>query len=284
MRNVLLAGNVDYPSTAADYLAVPDGAIAIFNKGALLATPTDTGGPVLDQPIQLVLGRSVNKGGPVSIEVDVHTLDIVKGKYVAATTFNSSVTIPSPVVDKDYTIVIMKKGIQFNERATWTVTHKVKSGDNANTIAAALTKSINFNTVGHGCTAAVHAAKITITAEKTGVDYVVVPSDDLTGVAVEDYVAGIAGYGDAKYVEHLLSEGASDKGFEYTYRDGDTIYHNYPEKVSGNSFTIYTLTFGTTRAGAKVRDERVKQIVQLCIPTGATQIDKLDKIFALQRK
>ena len=284
MRNVLLAGSVDYPSTAADYLAVPDGAIAIFNKGALLATPTDTDDPVLDQPIQLVLGRSVDKGGPVSIEVDVHTLDIVKSKYVAATTFNSSVTIPSPVVDKDYTIVIMKKGIQFNERATWTVTHKVKSRDTANTIAAALTKSINFNTVGHGCTAAASAAKITITAEKTGVDYVVVPSDDLTGVAVADYVAGIAGYGDAKCVEHLLSEGASDKGFEYTYRDGDTIYSNYPEKVSGNSFTIYTLTFGTTRAGAKVRDERVKQIVQLCIPTGAAQIDKLDKIFALQRK
>lgn len=284
MRNVLLAGSVDYPSTAADYLAVPDGAIAIFNKGALLATPTGIDDPVLDQPIQLVLGRSVDKGGPVSIEVDVHTLDIVKGKNVAATTFKSSVTIPSSIVDKDYTIVIMKKGIQFNERATWTVTHKVKSGDTADTIAAALTKSINFNTVGHGCKAAVSAAKITITAEKAGVDYVVVPSDDLTGVTVADYAAGIAGYGDAKYVEHLLSEGASDKGFEYTYRDGDTIYHNYPEKVSGNSFTIYTLTFGTTRAGAKVRDERVKQIVQLCIPTGAAQIDKLDKIFALQRK
>lgn len=284
MRNVLLAGSVDYPSAAADYLAVPDGAIAIFNKGALLATPTGTGDPVLDQPIQLVLGRSVDKGGPVSIEVDVHTLDIVKGEYVAATTFKSSVTIPSPVVDKDYTIVIMKKGIQFNERATWTVTHKVKSGDTADTIAAALTKSINFNTVGHGCKAAVSTAKITITAEKAGVDYVVVPSDDLTGTAVADYTAGIAGYGDAKYVEHLLSEGASDKGFEYTYRDGDTIYPNYPEKVSGNSFTIYTLTFGTTRAGAKVRDERVKQIVQLCIPTGAAQIAKLDKIFALQRK
>lgn len=284
MRNVLLAGSVDYPSTAADYLAVPDGAIAIFNKGALLATPTGTGDPVLDQPIQLVLGRSVDKGGPVSIEVDVHTLNIVKGEHVAATTFKSSVTILSPVVDKNYTIVIMKKGIQFNERATWTVTHKVKSGDTANTIAAALTESINFNTVGHGCKAAVSAAKITITAEKAGVDYVVVPSDDLTGAAVADYAAGIAGYGDAKYVEHLLSEGASDKGFEYTYRDGDTIYHNYPEKVSDNSFTIYTLTFGTTRAGAKVRDERVKQIVQLCIPTGAAQIAKLDKIFALQRK
>lgn len=284
MRNVLLAGSVDYPSAAADYLAVPDGAIAIFNKGVLLATPTGTDDPVLDQPIQLVLGRSVDKGGPVSIEVDVHTLDIVKGEYVAATTFKSSVTIPSPVVDKDYTIVIMKKGIQFNERATWTVTHKVKSGDTADTIAAALTKSINFNTVGHGCKAAASTAKITITAEKAGVDYVVVPSDDLTGTAVADYTAGIAGYGDAKYVEHLLSEGASDKGFEYTYSDGDTIYPNYPEKVSGNSFTIYTLTFGTTRAGAKVRDERVKQIVQLCIPTGAAQIAKLDKIFALQRK
>lgn len=284
MRNVLLAGNVDYPSAAADYFAVPDGAIAIFNKGALLATPTGTGDPVLDQPIQLVLGRSVDKGGPISIEVDVHTLDVVKGENVAATTFKSSVTIPSPVVDKDYTIVIMKKGIQFNERATWTVTHKVKSGDTADAIAAALTKSINFNTVGHGCKAAVSAAKITITAEKAGVDYVVVPSDDLTGTAVTDYTAGIAGYGDAKYVEHLLSEGASDKGFEYTYRDGDTIYPNYPEKVSGNSFTIYTLTFGTTRAGAKVRDERVKQIVQLCIPTSAAQIAKLDKIFALQRK
>lgn len=284
MRNVLLAGSVDYPSAAADYLAVPDGAIAIFNKGALLATPTGINDPVLDQPIQLVLGRSVDKGGPVSIEVDVHTLDIVKGEYVAATTFKSSVTIPSPVVDKDYTIVIMKKGIQFNERATWTVTHKVKSGDTADTIAAALTKSINFNTVGHGCKAAASTAKITITAEKAGVDYVVVPSDDLTGTAVDDYTAGIAGYGDAKYVEHLLSEGASDKGFEYTYRDGDTIYPNYPEKVSDNSFTIYTLTFGTTRAGAKVRDERVKQIVQLCIPTGAAQIAKLDKIFALQRK
>lgn len=284
MRNVLLAGSVDYPSAAADYMAVADGAIAIFNKGALLAVPTGTGDPVLDKPIQLVLGRSADKGGPISIEVDVHSLEVTKGENVAATKFTGAVTIPNPVVDKDYTIVIMKKGIQFNERATWTVTHKAKSGDTADKIAAALTKSINFNTVGHGCKATVAAAKITITAEKSGLDYEIIPSDDLFGTAVTDVTAGLAGYGDAEYVKHLLSEGASDKGFEYTYRDGDTIYPNYPEQVSGNSFIIYTLTFGTIREGAKVRDERVKQIVQLCIPTGAAQIAKLDKIFALQRK
>lgn len=284
MKQILIAGNVAYPTAAADYLAVDAGAIAVFNKGALVAAPTGTGDPVLTDTISIVLGRSADNGGPISInEIDLKTLNIVKGAYKAATKFTAAVTIPTPVIGKDYTIIVMKKGVQFNERATWTSTIQAVDGDTATTLAEKLVKSINGNTIGSEVTATNAAGKITITAVKSGADYNIVPADKLTGVAVTDVTIGFPAYGDKAFVANLASEAAADRGFEYTYRDGDSVNPGYPMAVDASSYTIYTLHFANHRKTG-TRDEPTKQYVTIAVPTGAAQITTLDKIFALDRK
>lgn len=284
MKQILIAGNVAYPTAAADYLAVAAGAVAVFNKGALLVTPTGTGDPILTEPISIVLGRAAANGGPIAInEIDVKTLSVVKGVYKAGTKFTAAITIPTPVIGKDYTIIVMKKGVQFNERATWTSTVQAVDGDTATTLATKLVKSINDNTIGSEVTATNAAGKITITAVKTGVDYNVVPADKLMGTAVTDVTIGFPAYGDGTFVANLASEAAADRGFEYTYRDGDSVNPGYPMAVDADSYTIYTLHFANHRKTG-THDEPTKQYVTIAVPTGAAQIASLDKIFALERK
>lgn len=283
MRQILIANNVAYSAAVADYLALTEGSIGIFKDGVFIP---DDAVDEIDTPISIVLGRSALNGGPISInEIDTKSCKITKTVYKAAATYTGSVTIPVPVIGKDYTIVVMKKGIQFNERATWTVTTQAKENDTADIIAASLAKSINFNANNSGVTAVANATKIVITAVTKGLDYTITPSDFLYGVKVTDETTGTKAIGDKMYVQHLASEAAADRGFGSTYRDGDNVIPGYPIEVNADSYTIYTLSFANSRkSGTGVINHTVNQILTIAVPTGSTQIVSLDKIFALINK
>ena len=274
MNQLFIAGNVAYPVAAADYMALANGAIGIFDKAGALVSTALSGKTDF---VSLVLGRGTKQ--PLVInEVDLKTLSVVKGAYIAATTFTSTMTIPTPTAGKEYGIIVIKEGTVFNERNTWTFLELAKTGDTATTVANRLVKAIKANTVSSGVTASNVAGAITITASEAGVDYTVVGAEALFGVAPTSVTQGIAAYGDAKYIQNLASKAAAGKGFNYTYPEGVDIYPGYPESVPAASYTIYTLRFATS-SKARTIETPIPQIVQIAVPTGAAQIATLNTIF-----
>ena len=283
MRQFLLGKNVAY-ATGSDLSAVADGAIGVFyNKNGQL-TVTATGTEVTKEAM-LVLGRPSADGGPIVLPIFKNNFSFVKGVYSAATKFTAEVTIPTPTKIGDYSLIIVLKGAKFNERNKWTAMVHVKDVSiTPAKLAEELTKTINNNSVGSGVKAEVSEAKITITADKPGINYAVLGADELFDISVNVTAEGISAYGDANYVKDLADKAAADAGFEYTYRDAYYyLYPNYPinplkaKDVEDTGFTIFTLRFAEPR-NVKTRDEVVNQIIQVAFPTGADAITTFETV------
>jgi hypothetical protein len=277
MRQLILAGNVAYPS-AATLNAVPAGACGFYynNNGQLAA---DSDGSHITREGMLVLGRAAADGGPVVLPVFKNNFSYVKGVYQAATAFKATIKIAAPTKIGEYSLIVVKKGQQFNYRNKWTATVLVTDVTmTADALAKALADQINNNTIGHGCIANASSSTITVDAQEKGVDYDIVGADWLIGQAVSITSAGIPAYGDAAYVTDLANKAAADAGFEYTfYTWTRNLYPNYPlnplkaADAEDAGYTIFTLRFAEPR-DVKTRDEVVNQIIQVVFPTGATGI------------
>lgn len=284
MRQVILAGNVAYP-TQTELTSVAAGAVGFYyNNNGQLAVDND--GTHITREGMLVLGRAADNGGPVVIPIFKNNFSFVKGAYQAATKFKATVVIAAPTRLGEYSLIVVKKGMDFNYRYKWTATVLVTDVTmTATQLADALVAQINNNTVAHGCTASNAAGTITITAVESGKDYDVVGADLLMGQAVTINTAGIPAYGDAAYVTDLANKAAADAGFEYTfYAWTQNLYPNYPlnplkaADAADTGFTIYTLRFAEPR-DVKTRDEVVNQIVQVIFPTGATGMATFETVL-----
>lgn len=277
MRQLILAGNVAYPS-AATLDAVPAGACGFYynNNGQLAA---DSDGSHITREGMLVLGRAAADGGPVVLPVFKNNFSYVKGVYQAATAFKATIDIAAPTRIGGHSLIIVKKGQRFNYRNKWTATALVTDVTmTADALAKALAKQINNNTISHGCTASASSSTITINAQEIGVDYDIVGADWLMGQEIKSKSAGIPAYGDAAYVADLANKAAADAGFEYTfYTWSRNLYPNYPlnplkvADAKDEGYTIFTLRFAEPR-NVKTRDEVVNQIIQVAFPTKATVI------------
>ena len=218
----------------------------------------------------IALGRPDNEGGPIVLPFYNNDFSYSKGVYQAATKFSANLTIPAPTTIGSYSIIIAKKGVQFNERNKWTATVYVRDmNTTAAQLAEKLVEQINNNSAGSGVKATLDTATITIEAVKAGVDYTVLTADDLMGTAVTITANGLSAYGDAEYVKDLAMKAAADAGFEYTYRDAAVdLYPNFPlnplaqANVEDSGFVIFTLRFAEPRK-VKTRDEVVHQIIQV---------------------
>ena len=282
MRQFLLAGNVAYPS-AADLNTVPAGACGFYynNNGQLAA---DSDGSHITREGMLVLGRAVEDGGPVVIPIFKNNFSYVKGEYQAGTTFEATVTIPAPTKIGEYSLMVVKKGQQFNYRNKWTSTVHSNATDTVDSIAEKLVKHINANTVGSGMTAVNASGKITFTAEKAGIDYEIIPADALYTVAVTTTTRGNAAQNDIAAIKDMMMKAAADAGFEYTYNEFEGIYPALGGDLlswvsNAGGYTVYTLKFTEPRM-VGTRNDYVNQIVQIAYPTGAAAISTMDSILA----
>lgn len=283
MRQFILAGDVAYP-TQATLEAVAAGAVGFYyNNNGQLAVDND--GTHIVKEGMLVLGRAAADGGPVVLPVFKNNFSYVKGAYQAATKFKATIKLAAPTRIGEYSLIVVKKGMQFNYRNKWTATVLVTDVTMAAAdLAQALADQINNNTVGHGCTASVNADTITVDANESGVDYDVVGADYLMGQEVTIAAAGIPAYGDAAYVADLADKAAADAGFEYTfYTWTRNLYPNYPlnplrsADAVDKGYTIFTLRFAEPR-DVKTRDEVVNQIIQVAFPTGAAGIATFETV------
>ena len=258
---------------ATDLTTVPEGTIALFSleDGSLLsAKPTSN--------FSIVVGRKSGKMPLMFPEVDVKTLQVTKASYEAGTTFKAKITVPTPEKGTHYTVVIVKKGTVFNERSNWTFTTMATTTTAAD-VAKQITAQINGNKYQLGVKAEYTGGAITITALEAGKDYEVLGADGLLGVAPTDVTHGKKAELDKADVQDLASRCAAGKGFNDTYRDGDSIYPGYPEVVDEDQYTLYTLRFAVPRVASKQRDEVVYQLVHIAVPVGSGAITTLDTIF-----
>ena len=258
---------------ATDLTTVPEGTIALFSleDGSLLsAKPTSN--------FSIVVGRESGKMPLMFPEVDVKTLQVTKASYEAGTTFKAKITVPTPEKGTHYTVVIVKKGTVFNESSNWTFTTMATTTTAAD-VAKQITAQINGNKYQLGVKAEYTGGAITITALEAGKDYEVLGADGLLGVAPTDVTHGKKAELDKADVQDLASRCAAGKGFNDTYRDGDSIYPGYPEVVDEDQYTLYTLRFAVPRVASKQRDEVVYQLVHIAVPVGSGAITTLDTIF-----
>lgn len=260
---------------ATDLTTVPEGTIALFSlsNGALLtAAPTSN--------FSIVVGRATGKMPLMFPEVDVKSLQVTKASYEAAKKFTAKITVPTPEKGLHYTVVVVKKGTVFNERSNWTFTSMATSTTAAD-VAKQIVNQINGNKYNLGVEASNTGGAITITALEAGKDFEVLGADSLSGVTPTEVTHGKKAELDKADIQDLASRCAAGKGFTYTGEDGKEIYPGYPEVVSEDQYTLYTLRFAVPRASAKQRDEVVYQTVHIAVPIGSEAITTLDTIFGL---
>lgn len=243
----------------------------------------DSDGTKIKDKGYIFLGKEDAKGGDVIVPIYKNNFSFTKMVYQAAGAYTGDFTIPAPTVGDDLTVVVVKKGVQFNERNKWTATMRVKDGQDASACAKELTEQLNNNPAS-GVKAVAAAAKIIITAVNKGEDYKIALGDDLFGVAVTETPA-VTPLADANYIKDLAMKAAADAGIEYTYQDpANLIYPGYPlnplaqpDSVDAG-YTVFTLKFAEPRE-MKTVDQSINQIVQIALPTGATAIAKVETIL-----
>lgn len=278
MKQLFICKKTAYATAAAkatDLTTVPEGTIALFSlkDGTLLtAAPTSN--------FSIVVGRATGKMPLMFPEVDVKSLQVTKASYEASKTFTAKITVPTPEKGTHYTVVITKKGTVFNERSNWTFTTMATTTTAAD-VAKQIVSQINGNKYNLGVSASNTGGAITITALEAGKDFEVLGADGLFDVAPTEVTHGKKAELDKADVQDLASRCAAGKGFNYTGEDGKEIYPGYPEVVSEDQYTLYTLRFAVPRVSAKQRDEVVYQTVHIAVPVGATAITTLDTVLGL---
>lgn len=280
MRQFLLGKNVAY-ATNLTSLAV--GQIAFVALVSGVETLDNDGTEIKDKGY-IYLGKSDAKGGKLVVPIYKNNFSYSKMIYDASTQYTGDFTITDVVAGSDYTVVIVKKGVGFNERNKWTATVRAKSGDTVETIAKALAAQITAN-VGAGVTATLSSGKVTVTAKEKGVDYELTLGDDLFGLSVSQTHATTA-LADAKYITDLAIKAAADAGIEYTYKEAsEYLYPDFPlnplaqDDATDAGFTVYTIRFAEPRE-MKTVDQSINQIVQIAVPTGTEAISTIDTILA----
>lgn len=280
MRQFLLGKSVAYPAALTSLAVGQVAFVALVNGVETL----DSDGTKIKDKGYIYLGKEDAKGGKLVVPIYKNNFSYSKMVYAAATQYTGEFTIADVVAASDYTVVVVKKGVGFNERNKWTATIRAKSSDTVTTIAAALAAQINAN-VGAGVTAEADAGKVSIKAKESGVDYELTLGDDLFGTTVTQTHA-TAAVADAKYITDLATKAAADAGIEYTYQDAaELIYPEFPlnplaqPNSADAGFTVYTIRFAEPRE-MKTVDQSINQIVQIAVPTGTAAIATIDKILA----
>lgn len=280
------ADNAGVAVTPYDLSNLAEGAISFFELGAssvLSAAAT--------KDFAIALGRGANKPAFVIPEVDISTLEITKALPTPGAKFSATFTMPTTLVGKEYTVILIKKGTLVHERNMFSTTITAKT-TTAATEAQRLVDYINnkanelFNVKATLATAA-----ITIAAQDDA-DYEIKFGDELFGTTTSSLTNAKPAIGDKKFIEALAQKCAAGKGFNLLDQESRDIYPGYPEAVedlvpnaSGDQgastagYALYSLHFATGRKAGKQVDERVWQYVYVAVPITNSSYSTIDGIL-----
>ena len=268
-----------------DMSAIAEGAIGFYYNNDGVPTLDTDGTHVKKGEAMIVLGRSAANGGNVVIPFYNKNFSWNKMTHQASTKFNASITIPAITELGEYTIIICKKGVQFNERNKWTSSYNVKSlNDTPDDVAAAIEKGIKNFAHNLGISSSVSGATISITGLNDAVDFEILGADNLFGLTITQTHA-TKGYADAAWISDLADKACADAGIEYTYRpEYIYLYENYPlnplaqQNTTDPGYIVYTIRFAEPRR-TKTTDEVINQIVQIAMPKTATAVTDIETVL-----
>lgn len=283
MERLLFAGNVALATTPATLAAVnaagiTEGAVALYdNEGAIISKALTKNIPMFT--LFVGGGAFANKSKYTNIvsDIDTRRFSYVKSVYAAGTKFSAEVTVPTPVVGKDYTLTMAKAHTVLNERYKWSASERAREGDTAVIIAKKLGDQLKSLGKNEGFTATVAAAKITV----TGIDYEawnLIAGDSMFGATITTTKA-MKPINDDAALKELQIRCIGAEGINSTSNDARKLY-TLPEFSNEGGWTVFTLTFYPHRDLRSGSTENVKTIIHLAIPTGAAQIATLETIFA----
>lgn len=285
MRNFILAANAAYPVTVR--LNAGQVGISYLNNGVETLVKDAASAAGLKDRGMITWKNPNSELGQIVFPFYKKDLSYSVSTYIAATTFSANFTIASVEASSDYTVIIVKNGVKFNERNKWISTIHAGKNDTVKNIADKIAAHINANTVSSGVSAVSDnetEGKITITAKKAGQPYTIVLADELQGLAVATTSVGLPAINNAAAIKEMANKAAADAGFEYTYDEFVRIYPAYPlnplaqPDKSNAGFTVYTIRFAEPR-NMKTRDEVVHQIIQIAYPTNSAAIATLKTIL-----
>lgn len=283
MERLLFAGNVALATTPATLAAVnatgiAEGAVALYDhEGAIISKALTKNIPMFTLFVGGGAFANKSKYANIVSNIDTRRFSYVKSVYTAGTKFSAEVTVPTPVVGKDYTLTMAKAHTVLNERYKWSASERAREGDTAPIIAKKLSTQLNSLGKNEGFTATVSAAKITV----TGIDYEawnLIAGDSLFGVTITTTKA-MKPINDDAALKELQIRCIGAEGINYTSNDARKLY-TLPEFSNAGGWTVFTLTFYPHRDLRSGSTENVKTIIHLAIPTGAAQIATLETIFA----
>jgi hypothetical protein len=283
MERLLFAGNVALATTPATLAAVnatgiAEGAVALYDhEGAIISKALTKNIPMFTLFIGGGAFANKSKYANIVSNIDTRRFSYVKSVYTAGTKFSAEVTVPTPVVGKDYTLTMAKAHTVLNERYKWSASERAREGDTAAIIAKKLGDQLKSLGKNEGFTATVSVAKITV----TGIDYEawnLIAGDSMFGATITTTKA-MKPINDDAALKELQIRCIGAEGINSTSNDARKLY-TLPEFSNADGWTVYTLTFYPHRDLRSGSTENVKTIIHLAIPTGAAQIATLDTILA----
>lgn len=207
-------------------------------------------------------------------EISTRRFSYTKTPYAAGTKFSASITVPTPVEGKDYTLMMAKKGVVFNEHNKWSATIKAKQGDTAATIATYLANELKALGKNEAFTASLSTATITVTGTNYQ-DWELLAADDLFGTTVTTAKHGLPPVCDDAYIKDLYRQCIGDEGIYGTDPSGLKLYKERTI-ASASNWTLYTLQFYNPKPFKTTTGEDVRQIVHIAIPeASATTLDAI---------
>lgn len=284
MERLLFAGNVALATIPATLAAVNDtgiaeGAVALYDhEGKIISKALTKNVPMFTLFVGGGAFANKSKYANIVSNIDTRRFSYVKSVYTAGTKFSAEVTVPTPVVGKDYTLTMAKAHTVLNERYKWSASERAREGDTAAIIAKKLSNQLKSLGKNEGFTATVSAAKITV----TGIDYEawnLIAGDSMFGATITTTTKAMKPINDDAALKELQIRCIGAEGINSTSNDARKLY-TLPEFSNVDGWTVYTLTFYPHRDLRSGSTENVKTIIHLAIPTGAEQITTLDTILA----
>lgn len=283
MERLLFAGNVALATTPATLAAVgaagiTEGAVALYDhEGNIISKALTKRIPMFTLFVGGGAFANNSKYSNIVSDIDTRRFSYVKSVYATGTKFSAEVTVPTPVVGKDYTLTMAKAHTVLNERYKWSASERAREGDTAAIIAKKLGDQLKSLGKNEGFTATVAAAKITV----TGIDYEawnLIAGDSMFGATITTTKA-MKPINDDAALKELQIRCIGGEGINSTSNDARKLY-TLPEFSNADGWTVFTLTFYPHRDLRSGSTENVKTIIHLAIPTGAAQIATLETIFA----
>lgn len=284
MERLLFASNVALATTPATLAAVnatgiAEGAVALYDhEGAIISKALTKNIPMFTLFVGGGAFANKSKYANIVSNIDTRRFSYVKSVYTAGTKFSAEVTVPTPVVGKDYTLTMAKAHTVLNERYKWSASERAREGDTAAIIAKKLGNQLKSLGKNEGFTATVSVAKITV----TGIDYEawnLIAGDSMFGATITTTAKAMKPINDDAALKELQIRCIGAEGINSTSNDARKLY-TLPEFSNAGGWTVYTLTFYPHRDLRSGSTENVKTIIHLAIPTEAAQIATLDTILA----